>query len=241
MNYPLIVSYYTPRTAYEEHARELKKSAERLRLRARIEPRETRGGWLENCAQKAFFIADIRREVREPVLWVDADATLRRPVHEVADCSADFAIVKRNGWNLFAGQIYFGTGPGVDRLVDTWCDYCHDFPHIVDQLLLGYAWWDTMLAGGVSTLWLDNRVFQKVKSDPARRLCRSCSRRGRSFTSRKAAARSSRGAQNSLTRTCRSGGRWPSPARSCFRSTPNSGASSASYPTPFGDWRCSRG
>jgi len=159
MSHPIIVSYYTRNTAYEGHAAELRRSIDKLGLDCRIEPREAKSSWVENCAQKAQFIREMRERESRPILWIDADAVLRRPLHELVDSDADFATVRRRGWEISSGQVYFGTGSKAEALIDTWCKYCRDYPYIWDQVSLGYAWWDTSLRVNLNTLWLDERIL----------------------------------------------------------------------------------
>ena len=170
MIHPLIVSYFTPGTAYEVHAMALLGDVRRLGLEARIEPRRTMGSWVENCAQKARFISEMHREEQRPLLWLDADARLRRPLRELAGIKADFAIVRRHGWSFYGGQIYFGVGPRAAHLLETWCGYCEAFPSIWDQVSLGYAWWDESLREPVGTVWLDEAVFEKAARGAVGRL-----------------------------------------------------------------------
>jgi len=175
--HPLIVSYYTPGTAYETHAMALARDASRLGLPARIEPLPARGSWVENCAQKAGFIRKLHRELQRPLLWLDADARLRRRLTPLADISADLAVARRQGWEFYTGQIYFGAGPVAGRLLDIWCDYCIRFPQIWDQVSLGYAWWELSLQQEVRTLWLDDRVYTKRARRSAMRLLQNLFRR----------------------------------------------------------------
>lgn len=168
--HPLIVSYYTPGTAYETNAMALKQDAIRLGLAARIEPRPSRGSWVENCAQKAGFIRELHREETRPLLWLDADARLRRPLRQLENITADFAIVRERGWAFYSGQIYFGAGPAAARLLDIWVDYCTRFPQIWDQVSLGYAWWELSLRQKLEVLWLKPRLFQKTPRGALERL-----------------------------------------------------------------------
>lgn len=163
MTHPLIVSYYTPGTAYEDHASALKASVDRLGLDSRIEPRAPKASWVENCAQKALFVRDMRQQDERPILWIDADAILRRPVTELERFSGDFAVVKRGGWSFYGGQVYFGSGPNAEDLIERWCRYCTDYPNIWDQVSLGYAWWDLSLETDLQTLWLEPGLFAKSK------------------------------------------------------------------------------
>lgn len=160
--HPLIVCYYTPGTAYERNAMALREDARRLGLEARIESRPPRGSWVENCAQKATFIRQMHREEQRPLLWLDADARLRRPLRQLENTSADFAIVREQGWAFYSGQVYFGAGPKATRLIDLWCDYCERFPEVWDQVSLGYAWWELSVQKALDTRWLDEAVFQKM-------------------------------------------------------------------------------
>ncbi|KXF77480.1 hypothetical protein ATN84_08890 [Paramesorhizobium deserti] len=159
---PVIVSYYTANTTYEVLAAKLRKSAERLGLDTIIEPRLPRSSWVENCAVKANFIKDVWRRSERPICWVDADAELLRLPHELADIQSDFAVVKREGWNFYGGQIFFGKSEAAEQLIDRWAAYCSDYPLIWDQVSLGYAWWDLSLARDMNSIWLDENIFSKA-------------------------------------------------------------------------------
>jgi glutaredoxin len=162
MKHPLVISYYTP--DYAQVAARLRKSLDRLNLPHRIEMRPPAGSWVENCAQKALYIREIKEQVGTPVLWLDADSTLRRPVAELSDTNADLAVVKRNGWSFSGGQIYFGDTDNADFVLNLWCDYCTKYPRIFDQVSLGYAWWDATLArSDLNVLWLDRDIYKKRK------------------------------------------------------------------------------
>lgn len=164
MGHPLIISYFTPGTAYEGHAASLQRSAERIGLDTRIEPRAARASWLENCAQKALFVQEIRAETDRPILWIDADAMINRPLIELVDSKVDLAVVKRDGWSFYGAQIYFGNSPFARQLIDRWSTYCRDYPQIWDQVTLGYAWWDLALSGSVSVEWLPETISAKSKT-----------------------------------------------------------------------------
>lgn len=148
-------------------------SVDRLGLEHRIEPREAKASWVENCAQKAIFIKQMRDQERRPILWIDADAVVLRPFHELVGCNADMAAAKRSGWHVSGGQIFFGAGPGADLIVNIWCRYCDEFPHIFDQVSLGYAWWDaTLTTSPPAVLWLKDTILDIEDRSLLRRLRR---------------------------------------------------------------------
>lgn len=160
-DHPTVVSYYTPNSRYEDHARKLADSLSVLGIPHRIEARASVGSWVQNCAQKALFVRDMRNEVSGPIIWVDADAVVRRPLDDLRDCDADFSVVKRHGWSFYGGQIFFADSINSRALIDVWCDYATNYPHVWDQVTLGYAWWDRDYAGALSTVWMDPGVFTK--------------------------------------------------------------------------------
>ncbi len=160
-DHPTVVSYYTPNSRYEDHANRLAKSLSVLGIPYRIEARESLGSWVRNCSQKALFVRDMRNEVSGPIIWIDADAVVRRPLDNLRGCDADFSVVKRDGWSFSGGQIFFADSVNAKTLIDVWCDYATNFPHVWDQVTLDYAWWDCDYAGNLSTVWMDPGVFTK--------------------------------------------------------------------------------
>ncbi|RCS24413.1 hypothetical protein DUT91_09060 [Phyllobacterium salinisoli] len=159
---PVIVSYYTPATAYETLAQKLQKSAERLGLDTIIEPRPAKSSWVENCAVKASFIRDVWQRSERPICWVDADAELLRLPRELMGIDSDFAAVKRQGWNFSGGQIYFGKSAAAGRLIDRWSAYCSEYPLVWDQVSLGYAWWELSQEQDMKTTWLGENILTKA-------------------------------------------------------------------------------
>ena len=164
---PLFISYFTPNTHYETRAKQLKRSLDELGLENVISGLPSRGSWLANCAQKAEFVASVWEKSERAVCWVDADAVLLRQPHQLENFVADFAVVARGGWNFFGGQVVFGKSALAGELLNRWLGYCQTYPHIWDQVSLGYAWWDQMLADGCDTLWLPNSIMTKGSANDA--------------------------------------------------------------------------
>lgn len=160
--HPIIISYFTPGTHYEEQADQLRRSVDRFGLEHRIEPRPAKATWLENCAQKALYIQEKQAEIAAPVLWVDADAALCRRLHELENLDVDIAANRRRG-SIVGGHIYFGNTEQAIKLIDRWCYYCITYPWIWDQVTLGYAWWDIALDAPLKAKWLDDDFMLIMK------------------------------------------------------------------------------
>lgn len=71
---PLVISFYTLQTPYEEEVKKLIDSCQKYKIEADIVGVASRGSWEKNCAFKPFFILEKMKEWKRPLFWVDADA-----------------------------------------------------------------------------------------------------------------------------------------------------------------------
>ena len=77
---PIVISFYTLDTPYEQEVRKLIESCVEWDIDADIVGIPSRGSWEKNCGMKPEFILQKLRQWERPVLWVDADAVfLQRP------------------------------------------------------------------------------------------------------------------------------------------------------------------
>lgn len=98
MDFPVIISFYTLGTPYEEEVQKLIESCASFKLKTSIVGIESFGSWELNCAYKPFFILDKLKEFNAPVLWVDADGVfIKKPKWQRA-FDADLAV--RNNVHL---------------------------------------------------------------------------------------------------------------------------------------------
>ena len=160
--YPLIISYFTRNTEYEQEAQKLIQSCERNHLEYQIEGIASRGSWEENCSFKAEFIYKVWKTSGRAVLWVDADAILHCAPDLLKGARADFAIHKLQGWEFGSGTLYFNQTEGAATLLKRWLARCRRFPDVWDQVSVDLAWEDTVASHPLETLWLPEpycRIF----------------------------------------------------------------------------------
>jgi hypothetical protein len=127
---PLVISFYTVNTPYEQEALNLKASCEEWGLKYCIEGMPSRGTWEKNCGIKPHFILEKMEQLQQPVLWVDADAVfLKKPSFDLFQ-GYDFSvrimefIPWRNPSKVMSGTIYVDyTPPGLD-LLRRWAKNC---------------------------------------------------------------------------------------------------------------------
>lgn len=162
---PTIISFYTIDTPYAELANRLRESCKTLGLDYRIEGIESKGSWEFNCATKARFILDQWRRLKVPVLWVDADALVRRKPSLLAGTDADFAVHKIERWEMASGTIYFNQTNHAQRLLERWGELCRLEPAVWDQHHLDAAWEEMANLFPLKTIWLP-QSYTKVFDRP---------------------------------------------------------------------------
>ncbi|MEO1585436.1 MAG: class I SAM-dependent methyltransferase [Planctomycetota bacterium] len=151
---PVVVSFYTKGTPYEDEVAGLRESCERLGLDHQITGVEPAGSWERNCAMKAAFIRAEADRMDRPVLWVDADAVVRRPPVVLAGAEMDFAVHKSHGWQFGSGTCYFNRTPLARMVLDRWAELCESRPEIWDQIHLDAAWEMVSARHPLRTCWL---------------------------------------------------------------------------------------
>ncbi|MEL6498196.1 MAG: class I SAM-dependent methyltransferase [Planctomycetota bacterium] len=151
---PAVVSYYTVGTPYADEVKGLLGSCAKLGLDHHVRGVESAGSWEANCAMKARFIRDELDRLDRPVLWVDADAVIRRPPVLLSGGEPDFAVHKFRGWQFASGTVYFNRTPLARRVVDRWVELCEARPEIWDQIHLDSAWESVAARYPLRTQWL---------------------------------------------------------------------------------------
>ena len=104
----IICAYYTFDTPYEKIVNNLEESLIALGLRYRIKGYYSRGSWVANCGIKPEFLVECLENTDEDILYVDADAVVRREPD--INCDENIGVYykkHRNGdRELLSGTIY---------------------------------------------------------------------------------------------------------------------------------------
>lgn len=158
---PLVISYYTLGTPYEQEVEGLKQSVRELELDHDIRGVDSLGSWERNCARKARFVLDMARQHDRPVLWVDADAVIRRPPLLLAGAEPDFAVYRAHGWQLASGTVYFNRTEPAQALLAAWVRHCEAEPGVWDQIHLDTAWEEVTATRPLRTMWLP-QTYTKI-------------------------------------------------------------------------------
>lgn len=132
------ISAYTVNTPYEKEVENLKKSLIQFGFSTEhVVPIHNLGTWEKNCQQKATVIKDKLLELQEPVIWLDADAVVKKEPNLFYSIEEDlaFCINKKNG-NFLSGTIFMKPTKIIFNLLDHWIVNCHNNPEEWDQKIL---------------------------------------------------------------------------------------------------------
>jgi len=123
---PLIVSYYTLDTGYEEEIKNLINSCEKLGLQTDFVGIKSRGKWDQNCCYKPQFLMKKLQEHQRPLVWVDADAVILKKPLLLENLTCDIAVrvyedlPVSHPSKVYTGTVYFGNTPGAFELLKLW-------------------------------------------------------------------------------------------------------------------------
>jgi hypothetical protein len=138
----LIVSFYT--RDYLEHAHRLSRSCRDFGYRYWIEAFSDTGSWVRNCARKGDLVWRALASTNEPVLWLDADAEIKRPLDLFDGLDTDFAVYRAEHagpkHRFRSGTVWINSTRGGYSLAGDWAELCQEIPGKWDQEHLYHAW-----------------------------------------------------------------------------------------------------
>ena len=124
---PIVVSFYTLETPYEEEVKKLIHSCVELNIESDIVGVRSKGSWEKNCGLKPFFILEKLKQWDRPILWVDADAVFKqRPDFDEFD-ACDIAVrmneflPKTHESRIVSNTIYIRNNSAGIALLEEWC------------------------------------------------------------------------------------------------------------------------
>lgn len=165
-----VISFYTSHNEYKSYADRLKTSLEKFGITYEIHPIDLKNSWETVCAYKARFIQELWKKSSTPIVWLDADATVKFDPVIFSRIDADFAIHKSHGWSFSSGTLFFGKSEVAGTLLKQWVIRCEADPLTWDQEHLQSAWCDIAAMGKLRTCWLPQsylQIFDKPSSEPA--------------------------------------------------------------------------
>ncbi len=129
-----IVAFHTDDPLYRAEAARFLKSVERLGLPVDLQVVPSRDDWVANCAMKPRIIADARRRLSGPLLYVDVDAVIHAdPWPYLSLYDGDMAATIMANGTMASGTIWVGDTPGARTLIEAWARHQAANPKLWDQ------------------------------------------------------------------------------------------------------------
>lgn len=126
---PLVVSFYTVDTPYEDEVKYLIASCQKFGIEYDIEGIPSSGSWEMNCAFKPLFILKKLEQLNRPLLWVDADAVFMREMEVVDAFSKDLGVrmydcSDDHRSRIVSATVFINSTPAAKQVVRLWAEEC---------------------------------------------------------------------------------------------------------------------
>ena len=132
-----IVAFYTEGTLYEQEAKRMRTSAERLGLSVALTPVKSTGSWVRNASMKPSFLLEERTRRTGPLLYVDVDLVFHSdPWQHLGGFDGDMAAHYTAKGELVSSTLLIKDTPAAHELLRTWKKECDNDPDIWDQKVL---------------------------------------------------------------------------------------------------------
>ena len=119
LNDYIVVSFYTER--YKEVVQDLIRSLTLFELPFDVEPRKSVGSWVGNLNQKQVFILEKLQQYERPIVWLDADAEVKRYPVLFDFIEEDIGVFYLGKW-LQSSTIFFNNNDTVIEIVREWIE-----------------------------------------------------------------------------------------------------------------------
>jgi hypothetical protein len=126
---PLVVSFYTLDTPYEEEVKYLQASCEAFQIEHKIQGIPSAGSWEVNCAFKPIFILEKMEEYQRPLLWVDADAVFVRALEYLPVFTSDLGVriyscAEDHPSKIVSATVFINYTEAAKKVIKLWAEEC---------------------------------------------------------------------------------------------------------------------
>lgn len=128
--FPVVVSFYTKNTLYQLEVQNLIESCEKFNIEFSIEGVDSFGSWELNCAYKPFFILQKIKQLKKPILWIDADGIFVAEPSIIPEFDCDFATRvhadcdKNHPSKVISSTIFINHTEAAIQLLQQWAEEC---------------------------------------------------------------------------------------------------------------------
>ena len=123
----LVISFYSDiedNTYYSDHGKRLQSECESFGMPYIIEHKESLGTYRDNCLSKPRYILEKLEEYNRPLLWLDVDSRVHKPldIFDTFGDDVDIAVASSNGQlsGVKASPIFFRNNDKAKSVLYTW-------------------------------------------------------------------------------------------------------------------------
>lgn len=125
----VVVSFFTEDEMYTRYAETLVESIEKHGLEYDIECVKGEAMNIEEWKNKthykpSFILKMLKKHKDKNVVWIDADAIIRKYPKLFDTLTCDLGVHYLNGTELLSGTMFFKNSPKIRRIVKKWVDLC---------------------------------------------------------------------------------------------------------------------
>ena len=151
---PLRVISCYPRTGGDEHPQRLRDRLAELQVAGDVAPIDTADDGRISPSEKAAFVLQMWQKHNEPLLFIEADATLSEAPMLPSNLDCDVALHKWNRWEISARTLYIDRSSAAETLLRNWHHLATAYPAVWEGYLLDQAWSLTSSQMPLDTVWL---------------------------------------------------------------------------------------
>ena len=137
-----IISFYTDDWEYPRHAKRLRAECGSLGIDNYIVELPSTGSYLKNTCLKPRFILDCLMKFKEPVLWIDVDASILDYPHLAGILEVDFAarmMAEDRARTWHVGTMWFNYTQAMVIFLESWIE---NTGKLSDESALEKTWSD---------------------------------------------------------------------------------------------------
>ena len=152
-----IFGFYTDDPVYTKHALMLQASAHKFGIDILLH-KVSNDEWQKIIAYKPVFIADMRRKLDGPILYIDVDALILEDIQPYfLNIQEDIAVHYIDNKRLISGTVFLNDKPIVYSLVNEWEKQQLESPEVWDQIVLQ----------NILDQWIENKDIAVHKLSPS--------------------------------------------------------------------------
>lgn len=166
---PLIISAYSNDHYYQQASESFSAGLAKYNIEHKLFSFSDKGNWHANCRMKASIIHEALNSTKKPILWIDVDALILKPIDLIIPKTVDMMGI-RQAWGpkrtWCVGTLAFNYSENSLQFIEDWKNKCEAATGGTDEQYMEEAW-QSIGKDKLNTKELDLKYFHlKVLHGP---------------------------------------------------------------------------